>query len=95
MTKPTLEQRIAVGDEAERLLNGQLFNSVVSTLVAENIADLMAVEPGSPKSVVAHAKMRALNDIKEGLRRLVNDAAMARKELKGSNQMGVPKEEPQ
>lgn len=75
------DQRISIGDEAARLLKDKLFNSVVNTVVRDYMADLMANSPGSEKGLIAHAGLRALDDIKNRLKALENDAVMARKDI--------------
>jgi len=77
----TIEERISVGDEAKRLLSNALFNSVLNACVADQIANLLTTTPGSEFGILAHSTLRGLDNIKQNLRVLENDAAMARKEL--------------
>jgi len=80
MGKRTIEERIAVGDEAKRLLGSPLFNSVINACVADQIANLLTTTPGSEFGILAHSTLRGLDNIKQNLRALENDAAMARNE---------------
>lgn len=82
--KMTAERREALAKEAERLLEDELFNGVLSALTSDYIQDLMATIPGSEKGVQAHAALRALNDIKGRLTALKNDGAVLRKELRAT-----------
>jgi hypothetical protein len=73
---------LAIADEAKRLLNDSLFNSVLSTLIKGHMEKLITTTPGSPEGLVAHAGLSAMDDIKKQLRALENDGAMLRKSLK-------------
>lgn len=74
-------EKLALGDEAKRLLDSALFNGLVSSILKEQLSVFTAEELHSPKSDTAHATIRALDDIKKSLRVLSNDAAVIRKRL--------------
>jgi hypothetical protein len=82
MNELNTDQRLAIADEAKRLLNDPLFNGVIKTLVKGYMEQLVATRPGSPEGVVAHACLSAMDDIKKQLRALENDGAVVRKSLK-------------
>lgn len=79
MKKLTDEQRLAVSDEAKRLLGDEVFNGVLSAMVADCIVQLISTVPGSPEGIQAHATLRGLDDIKGRLRALEGDGAVLRK----------------
>ena len=85
MAKRSLDDRMAIGDEAARLLDDPMFNSLLNSITADYMNELMNTVPGSSSGVQAHAGIRGLNDIKSRLTALRNDAAMARKEVENEN----------
>lgn len=81
--KLSINERLALGDEAERLLkDGSMFNGVVNMVTKDYITQLMMTSPGSPAGLSAHAGLNALNNIKEAFRVIANDGAVARNEIK-------------
>lgn len=76
----TFEERVEIGDEAARLLKDKLFNTVISSIVADGITQLLNTVPGSDEAVKIHGTLVGLEQIKQRLKVLENDAAMARKE---------------
>lgn len=86
MAKPDINERIAVGDEAARLLaEGSLFNAIISSVTKDYIVTLMRTVPGSPEGLSAHAGLNALNNIKEAFKAIQNDGVMAKKEAEKNN----------
>lgn len=82
MAELNADQRLALSDEAKRLLSDPLFNGVLNSLLKGYMEKLVATVPGSPDGIVAHACLSALDDIKKQLRALENDGAVVRKQLK-------------
>lgn len=78
MGTPTPEEVQELAATAKALLApGSTFNRVVNTLVAEAVAELTAAPMYDLTARRAHARMKALEDIKQRLRTLENDATMA------------------
>lgn len=75
------DQRLALSNEAKRLLGDPLFNGVLSALTKNYMVTLMNTRPGSDEGMVAHASINALEDIKKQLKALENDGVMVRKDL--------------
>lgn len=87
------ETRIANGDEAKRLLGDRVFNSVLKTLLADHVNELVKTMPGTGEATAVHAGIIALEDIKKRLRALENDGAMARHQRdKDARARGYPTE---
>lgn len=87
------EIRIANGDEAKRLLGDRVFNSVLKTLLADHVNELVKTMPGTGEATAVHAGIIALEDIKKRLRALENDGAMARHQRdKDARARGYPTE---
>lgn len=82
MGKLSLEERVSNGQEAKRLLASPMFTAVINALVADQMQSLMATTPGSEAGISAHAMLKGLNEVKNGLKRLENDGVMADKELR-------------
>lgn len=79
-----IDQRLALSNEAKRLLGDPLFNGVLSVLVKGYMQTLMNTKPGSEEGLVAHASINALEDIKKQLKSLENDGTVLRKRLQQS-----------
>lgn len=78
----THDEIIELGENAKHLLApGSLFNRVVTTLVAEAVAELTAAPVYDLTARHAHARMKSLEDIKQRLQLLVNDATVASKKV--------------
>lgn len=74
-----LEKKEALAAEAGRLLQpGSMFNQIITSLTSECIQELTNAAIGDLTATAAHAKLKALNDIKGRLRSIQNDATMAR-----------------
>lgn len=77
----TLEQKAEIAAESERLLNpGSTFNKIVTVLVDECIQELVTADVGDLTATRAHARMKALNDIKARIKALQNDYLIAKKQ---------------
>jgi len=85
MSELSHEQRLALSNEAKRLLEDTLFNAVVNAITKDYIQTLMQTAPGSPEGISAHAGLNALNDIKSQLRALENDGVIVRKQAAGNS----------
>jgi len=88
MTKElSLEQKQELAAEADRLLEpGSMFNAIVTLLVGESVAQLVEADIGGLTATAAHARIKALEDIKGRLRILKNDATMAEHRNKANEQ---------
>jgi len=76
MSKMSINDRIALGEEAGRMLaEASMFNGIVNSIVA-----LMGSTPGSEAGIQAHAILSALEKIKGSIKAIQNDGAMARKD---------------
>ena len=73
-----IEERLAIADEAKRLLGDKVFNSVLKTMLADYLSDLIATKPGTTEANAAHAGVIALEGIKKRLKALENDGAVLR-----------------
>ena len=80
MTKATVDERIVLGREANRLLSDPLFNGVISVLLRDAINGLQEADLNSNEAIQAHAEMKSLNKIKAQLRALASDGTIATKE---------------
>lgn len=80
---------MAIGGEAKRLAGSVLFQSVLNALVADYMDELMRSSPASEAGQTAHAALRGLNDIKNRLKVLENDAYVATKEATGTTERPV------
>lgn len=80
----TLEERIQLGDWAKELLAHPNFVGLCNGIVADSMAGLLSAAPGSDQARIAHMEMLAADRIKGALTVLVNDAAVARKEIENS-----------
>lgn len=78
-----VDQRIALGAEAKRLLSDPLFNGVLNSLIKDAMGGLMSSTPGSDQGLKAHSMLLGLNSIKDGLKSVENDGVVAAKSLKG------------
>lgn len=79
----SLEERVTLGDEAKRLLaEGSMFNRILSEVTRDYIAALLTTNPGSQEAIACHSGLKALQHIKESVKVIENDAAVARKEIK-------------
>lgn len=76
----TLEERIAFGDEAGRLLNSPVLNTAINTHIKDKVNELLTAPVGSQQATEIHAALKGLNALKEQLVVFKNDAAVARKE---------------
>lgn len=64
-----------LGAEAKNMLaTGSAFNRVATYLTGVYMAELMSVPVGDLTVGRTHAKLHALNDLKQGLKRLVAEA---------------------
>lgn len=73
MTFEQKQRLLELAREARVLLNSESFNKIVTHLVAEQIGILENSDVGSLTATTAHATVRALNQIKQGLRSLANN----------------------
>jgi hypothetical protein len=81
MSKMSINDRIALGEEAGRMLaEASMFNGIVNSIVKEQIVALMGSTPGSEAGIQAHAILSALEKIKGSIKAIQNDGAMARKD---------------
>lgn len=76
-----IEERIAFGDEAGRLLNSPVLNTAINTHIKDKVNELLTAPVGSQQATEIHAALKGLNALKEQLTVFKNDAAVARKEL--------------
>lgn len=82
MTKELTDaEKLALGDEAKRMLESAATNGVISAILRDQLSALTKEELHSPKADTAHAVIRALDEFKNALRVLANDAVMIRKRL--------------
>lgn len=81
MSKMSINDRIALGDEAARLLSdGSMLNGIISAIIKEQIVALMSSAPGSDVGIQAHSILSGLEKIKGSLKAIQNDGAMAKRE---------------
>jgi len=81
MGKLSYDQRIAIGDEASRLLEDKLFNQVVASVIADTLSEMVATPPGDVKVGVLHARLVGMEEFKGRLRALKSDSVLAKQEL--------------
>lgn len=82
MSELSVEERLAISDEAKRLLASPMFNGVINSMVKNYMAALISTIPGSADAMIAHARIKGLDDIKNELRALENDGTKIRNDLK-------------
>lgn len=76
------DEIIELGEIAKQMLApNSTFNRVVTKLVGEAVAELTAAPVYDLTARQAHARMKALEDIKQRLANLVNDATMASRKV--------------
>lgn len=78
----SIEERIARGDWAKALLDHPYFVGLCNGIVADAMAGLLSAQPGSDQAKQLHMEMLAADRTKGALTKLVNDATMARNQIK-------------
>lgn len=86
MNKKTVEERIELGDWAKGLLESPNFNGVCNGIVLESMTGLLSAKPNSEQASQYHMELLAADRFKSALTVLVNDAAVARKEIESRRQ---------
>lgn len=79
LSEAEIEQMAALSAELD---NNKVFQSIITTLTAEAIQELLTCEVGGLTAQAAHARMKALNDIKARIKGFQNDAVMMRRRRK-------------
>lgn len=74
-------EKLALGDEAKRMMDSPVTNGVISAILRDQLSVLAKEDLHSAKANTAHAVIRALDEFKGSLRVLANDATMIRKRL--------------
>jgi hypothetical protein len=77
-----IHNRVILGNEAKRLLSDPLFNGVLNVLTKDAISSLMKYDPGTPQAMSAHSDMKSYERIKQQLKSVQNDGAMAEAEAR-------------
>lgn len=81
MGKPSREERLELGKEAERLLaDGSLFNRIVNTCVTDSVIVMSSSPPNADLALSQQAVLFGLNAIKDRIRSIANDGIVASKE---------------
>lgn len=78
--KVPIEQRIAYGKEAARLLDDPLFNGVLNSVLKDCMTDLLKSVPGSEGGIAAHSLLLGIDKVKGSLISVKNDGIAAQKE---------------
>lgn len=68
---------------AKELEENKIFQSIITTLLAESIQELVNADVGGLTAQAAHARIKALNEIKGRIKAFQNDATMMRRRNKG------------
>lgn len=77
--KLTHEEKVDLADQASELEKSPIFGRVMAELKEQYLAELLAKEVGDLTIPSSHAKLRALEDIRQSLNALKTDAKISAK----------------